>query len=80
LFPAEKNERFSYLEQIFLNFRSNIISEDLMFTIKKLATAQIIVEKEIFSKDKSQKEAKIKLIVNKKNGYSIQEVFSIIYL
>lgn len=80
MFPAEKNERFSYLEQIFLNFRSNIISEDLMFTIKKLATAQIIVEKEIFSKDKSQKEAKIKLIVNKKNGYSIQEVFSIIYL
>jgi len=40
-----------------------------------LATAQIIIEKELLTKELKNKQAKIKLIVNKKNGYSIQEVF-----
>lgn len=57
-----------------MDFRSNILSEELLITLKKLTTAQIIIEKEINSQEKSQKKAKVKLIVNKRNGYSIQEV------
>ena len=61
-----------------MNFRTNILSEELIITIKKLSTAQIILEKEINSPESDKKKAKIKLLVNKKNGYSIQEVMTMV--
>ena len=44
-----------------------------------MATAQIIIEQEVFTKELKKKQAKLKVIVNKKNGYSIQEVFYFLF-
>lgn len=63
------------IEQSIFDLKLDLLTEELVFTIKKLATAQIIFENQNFiQKNENEKKGKIKLILNKKSGYSTQEV------